>query len=497
MIRILILMAAANWSEAAKALSSAKKNAAQAERLSYGLCLGNQPDEDEQAEMHALGAVMYLVDPAADGWLAAEKLWQGENYVLMGTPDMEFDRQWDRVLLDSMKWCCKHANNDWCVLTGYLPRRADPVDAVTPVAAECIDRRGRLYLKRGTPLRYAVHPLVSAFVHPGFCFAPSAFYRMMAEAEQPMFLAAYLSDWALYTLHKPVIRLRSDVEEAIQPINVSCCGEVERIERFEKRFDIHFAEKRLGSMARCGIFSHDLTFESRVPLMVRLQEMLRSFCMKDRSLMPLCTTAWLNVGGAALDEIRMQAFQRLAGMKNLTLMSYVDRENAVRVERVEPNIREFQPRHGLDVPMEAIRSDELEYIRLSKAFMLAQCRQQDLEFSHYVWLNFDYLKYPVYKGVSLDWSTVCDGCINVAIVDGQLDLSMIVVPEECVERLCRELSTICNRQWRNGEPLPTEQQAWTELYNMHSEWFHVHYLPGENELLSLTMPLRGEEYNTK
>lgn len=495
MTRILLLMAAADWASAAEALRNARETAAHPESLTYGLSLDVQPDEGEQAEMHALGAVMYLA-PGHDAWTDMDQLWQGEPYVLLGVPEMRFGKRWDHQLLQSMRWCCKASEHDDCVLTGYLPRETDPVDAVSPVAAERIDRRGRLCFTKGTPLRYALHPQVSAFLHPDFCFAPSAFFRMMKEAEAPLFLEAYMTGWELYTLHKPLIHLLGGVEDELAPVNVSCCQEMEGIARFETRFGVHFAQRRLGGMAKCGIFNPDLTFDSRVPIGVRVQELLRGIG-SSKQASPLCVTAWLTVQGHPLSAAHMQRFRRMAAMKNLPLISFVDRESAAKVERSHPEIQEFQPRHGLDVPVEAIVSDEQTYVRLSKPFMLAQCRQQSLRYSHYVWLNFDYMRYPVYEGETLDWHNVCDDCINIGMVDHQLDLSMIVVPEERVEPLCREISMICNRNWQRGNPLPTEQEVWIELYGMHGEWFHVHQLPGSHELLSLTMPLRGEEINTK
>ena len=60
MDRILILMTAEDFLDAQTALYSAKENASDATLLSYGLMLENEPDEESQALMAALGRVQFL-----------------------------------------------------------------------------------------------------------------------------------------------------------------------------------------------------------------------------------------------------------------------------------------------------------------------------------------------------------------------------------------------------------------------------------------------------
>lgn len=216
MARILLVLSANDWAEASRCLESARSNAADAAHLTFGLSLEQQPGEEEKEQMHDLGTSLFLV-PGLTPWQDMELLWQGEGCVLAGHAAMRFSRNWDRTLMQALHWCQKNGSHR-CALTGYLPRRVDPVDAVYPVAVAKIDRRMQIYFRRGTPLRYAVHPVPSAFLNPDFCFAPATFFRTMARNEGPRFLAAYKEHWDIYTLHRPVIHMLWDNE--IQPASL-------------------------------------------------------------------------------------------------------------------------------------------------------------------------------------------------------------------------------------------------------------------------------------
>ena len=104
MERILLLMAATGAAEAEAALQSALDNALAPKRLSFGLSLLREPDEIEAAALRRLGACQ-LMAPAADPWLDFAELWQGEGFLLIGSPDMRFVRHWDMLLLRELRAC--------------------------------------------------------------------------------------------------------------------------------------------------------------------------------------------------------------------------------------------------------------------------------------------------------------------------------------------------------------------------------------------------------
>ena len=494
MDRILILMAADCYQDADRALRSARDNAAAPQRLSYGILLREEPDEDTLREMQALGTVLFLA-PADGPWQAVTTLWQGEGFVLLGHPAMRFSRHWDMGLLSALRRC--HTEEPMsAVLTGFPPTPADPVDAVSPVAAEGFDEAGRLCLRKGTPLRYAKEPLLSAFLNPTFCFAPSGFFQDMATEEEPLFLAAFRRKWTLFTLHKPLIHLSWDCPPTPCAIPVEE-GRASGLSRFGLKFSMKLESRQLSAMARTGVFTADLTFPTHVPVMVRLQEALREMANRRSGLNPLCVTAYLTLPtpGESLPEEEMSCFSRLAALRSLALLCFADGDVARRLMPIMPNVLEYKRRYGLPLQMEIRPADAMNFLQLSKPFMLAQGREKFLSHSHYAWIDFGYLRYPVYERASLDWEALCTDKIVLATVNQQPDTSMIVVPEHMLGDLCQEVLSRCEAALSQRHALPREAELWHELLHDRPDWFSPVELPARRALLDLTMMSREEEFH--
>ena len=493
MTRILMLLEAETWSEAADCLDSAVLNASEPEQLSFGLSLRTPPTEEERAAMDLFSPRLSLVS-GLTAWSGIDPVWQGESHVLAAHPAMRFSRRWDRSLLRALGWCQK-ASGFSSLLTGLLPRDVDPVDAVCSVCATAIDRRLDLHFDRGTPLRYARHPVPGAFINPDFCFAPAAFFRAVAGTELPLFLAAGAAKWEIYTLNRPVIHILWENElprESLKPHLDS-----EALRRFEIRNRFQVRDRELPARLRAGVMTWDLGFETKVPAMVRMQEALRTLDSRTSPCTPLCVTFWLSVPGERLDEQRMACFRRLSSLQNLPLQCYTDPPNAQALSLNHGNVTEYRHHYGLQVPKEIMRQDLLNYTHLCKPFLLARTRQRELRYSHYIWLDFDYLRYPVYEKSAMDWQTVCRDRIMMALVDGRPEPSMFSVPEDRLEPLCREIDGLIRHDLSLSLPLPQEKDLWVRLMTAHPDWFEVATLPGRRELLALTMTGRGEEYHTE
>ena len=397
MERILLLMTAAGWPDAAEAVRSARENAAAPERLTFGLSLREEPDEEGLTAMQAAGGVQFLC-PGTDAWSEVEMLWRGEGFILMGHPAMRFTRHWDMHLLHALRRCRREGWNA-CVLTGYLPRPADPIDAVYPVAAEGFDAEGRLCFHRGTALRYAVSPLRSAFIHPDFCFASAGFFREMAREGEahpasPLFLRAHRCKWEAYTLHRPLMQMKWDFPLPTVRVDTDEENQQGSLTRFEKRFSLRFREQKLSAMARQGVFTADLSFPVQPSAAVRLQEAAREVRSRRSRVNPLCVTAFLSHPQPedSLKEEYMSWFARLARLKNLALLAYADGPSVRQLTAIHPNVLEYKRRYGLPVEEDVPASQALDYVRLCKPFLLAQSREKMLGHSHYIWLDFGYLR---------------------------------------------------------------------------------------------------------
>ncbi len=490
MERILVVMRALSWQDAAPAMYDAKAAANASERLSFGLMLEEPLAPEDLEDFYALGSAQWAQGDMTI-WQAVNVLWQGETYVLAAQPDMLFDQDWDKHLLDMLAYC-RSQGHAQCALTGYPPCEADVVDAMAPVAMNRMDENRILSYHPGTPLRYASHPIRSAFFNPYFCFAPAGLFREAQTWEQPFFLAAYRRRWHLYTACRPVVRVSSEM--SIPSDDVRHLTE-EETATFECRFSLSLTRPEPSPMAQCGIFEPELAPPARIPLRVAAQEALRG--LRGSKTSPLCVTAWLKLPEVPLDESRMVPFRRLCALKNLPLLCFADHESAPRILLSHPNVLEFKRRYGPSISDEVLMQDLPGYVRLCKTFLLAQAREKFMTHSHYIWMDFDYLTYPVYERASLAWDAVCGDRITVAMVDGHVDAGMAVVPEERLEPLCREIAARCAISLKDGGSLPDEGLLWDALCRDHPDWFQTFPRPRKAQLLSLALTPRGVEWGTK
>lgn len=484
MNRILVLMTADDYAAADSALQSAKAMARHPEALRWGVGLLQEPDKEQQKAMRRLGMVQFYY-ASTDSWKSMPALYRSEEYILMGHPGMRFARGWDAALLQTLRRLQAEGQLQ-TVLTGWLPLTHDLVDAVCPVAAEGFDKQGRLCFQRGAPLRYAAACQRSAFIHPFFCFGPAAFFGEMVQRHGPLFLRAHDGEWQAYTLHRPLIR--QAWETPIPPSNVAEAARSgdRALRRFEQRWGLRLDQQQLTARARQGIFTGDRRFPVRIPLRVRLQERVRALKMGKCHAEPLCVTAYIPLDQPPnLPEEYLGWFDHLRALRQMPLLCYAEGESLRRLNALHARVREHKPRYGLPMKVKKGQTEPQNLFKLSKPFLLGTSRDKLLTYSHYVWIDAGYLRYPMYAHTYLDWDALCTDRIVLAAVAETPDLSMFVVPEALVQPLCDLMADHCKQTLKRTGHLPEETALWTKLIHERPEWFDVYDMPCERSLLTL------------
>ena len=476
MDRILILMSALDFADAQTALYSARENAANPAVLSFGVTLENEPDEEAHALMAALGNIQFLC-PEEDAWRSMPELWQGESHVLMAHPAMRFTKGWDKALLRELRRC-PNADKAMNVLTGCLPVREDPYDAVCPVGADAFTVEGELTFRHGTPLKYTTSLERGPFLHPDFAFAPAGFFRLMAEeSADPRFLRAFEGGWHLYALTKPVIRLVWDIPVPacrVSPEHPLC-------EDFAQVFGVDFRTGSLSAQSRRGMISEELNFRMKVPFPVRVQERYRLWQQgrqqaAGKAPQPLCVTLCTQ----DMPEETLRWLRRLADLRNLPLLAYADPMQLRKITDFLPNVLEFKARYMMDLPVDAPQLLQ----KLSKAAILAKARDRELTHSHYIWLDADCVQVPLYEGTVFRFKQVCTDKIMLAMVNGEPDPTMFVVPDKLILTLAREMEARCLTYLNQRGDLPTETELWQLMLREHPDWFQLVVLPVQRQLFT-------------
>ncbi len=516
MDRILILMASESFADARTALYSALENAKKPGRLSFGLTLLEEPDADENDLMAALGRVQFLC-PADDAWAAMPQLWQGEGHVLMAHPAMRFTRGWDTSLMKQLRACYPRKPKAppvvdrlraWAdpesaealgeqmpirkggeeetasetpvqpVLTGYLPVRDDPLDAVCPVAADTLGATGELSFRHGVPLRYVTRSPRGPFLHPHFCFGPAGFFRAMAEAEEPMFLHAFREGWALYAPVSPVIRMVYTAQ--VPPVVLGAQSDL--YDDFRETFGVDVPGVSLSPQSRRGMMNANVDFRLKVPAAVKLRHALSGWQQERQQQAgkvpaPQCVTMYT----AQMPEETQRWLKRLAALQNLPLTAYVDPLKVREITEFLPNVRELKPRYLPEYP-DALPE---EVFALSKTALMVNARDRELAPSHTVWMDPDCVQYPLYGGTVFRWEEVCTDRIVMAMVDGRPDPTMFAVPEKLLLALAREFEARCLTCRSQRGAYPAEQDVWALLIREHPDWFQLIVMPVARQLFTL------------
>lgn len=486
MDRILLVMAAQEGREASEALRSALASADAPGSLSVGLLT------DSVRGLPAMETVAALrTAPYADPWREGIGLWEGETWILLGAPEMRFERHWDRFLLrQAARWETRSQMGP--VFTGCLPAEADAIHAVSPVAAARFDWQGRLEQTPGVPLRYAVESEPGALIHPRFCFAKAGFFRAAAAADCDPFWTAFRGRWAVMTLSRPVIRLTRDDP---LPTVLAPAEDRDGRQRFARHFGIDFDRQTLSPQAAEGVWNPELAAPAKVPLRVRVQEGLRSLDNVRSKLTPLAVTCRLGMPEREdAEAVELARFRRLASLRNVPLLCFADRVSRSRTEKLCPRTAEYQPRYAMPTALPLDNRDKALYLRLSAPFLLAAAREMENGHSHYVWMDADVLRYPVYARAAVDWQVICGDRVTLARVDGRPDLSCFTVPEPLVLGLCRDVQRICAGTVRETEALPPAEEVWEALIAADPDRFEVVDLPAPRELFGLTMVNKEEEW---
>ena len=491
MERILLLMAAPSYLDAEPAVLSAAQQAASAQRLTFGLCLAEEPDEESLQRMRGVSGLRYLA-PWQDAWHATEALWQGETFILIANTGLRFASKWDIGLIHAWRKA-PLAEPDKALLSGCLPEPADPVDAVRPIGVDGFDEGGDLIPRKGTPLRYAEKPQRALLLSPGFCFGPAAFFRAAEHSGDAPWITALREGWQPMTLHRPLLRQNGPYELPPFPCPQAFAEEMELGTQYGVHADTREAEAR----ARTGLFSTDLSYPMRPPAAVRAQEAAKAQA-RVRAV-PLMVTAMLPhlMGHEPTPEETMHDFAMLCSIKALPLVAFGDTAHLRWMEPLLANTVEFKKRYGLRLPEKLADQPPERLMPLSKAALLAQARERQLNHTHYGWLDPDALRWPVAPFASLQWDAVCTDAIVLAIVDGKPDTTAVIVPENYVLPLRETMAEQCRAAlWGTGA-LPEETELWRDTMKLHPDWFRPVELPEERRLLSLILTARGEEFHTE
>ena len=123
----------------------------------------------------------------------------------------------------------------------------------------------------------------------------------------------------------------------------------------------------------------------------------------------------------------------------------------------------------------------------SKFLLLQRTQRSYPGFTHFVWLNIDILPHPICPQAQPDFSALMDDRLHLGWVDGQPDLSMMVVPAKMLQSLVRKVNSITQVDTVLKRTLD-EPSLLRRILAQRPEWFTLHPMPANGLLFVSCFP---------
>ena len=248
---------------------------------------------------------------------------------------------------------------------------------------------------------------------------------------------------------------------------------------FEEGAGISLNKREAGAKAYLGVYTPDGRYTVQLPLAEGLRQLILRRHEADAGRVMLATALGRHAPHMPLN-VHLTMFENLAELKRLSLCCYCPPEFVRRLQMILPNT------YGRQEGAESLLSygDEGAFSRC-KPYFIAEAARQFPAFSHYGYIEMDYLKHPVHPSAVFVWGALTDDKIHLAQVNGVVDAGLVVVPRGKVEWLLATASVLSP----DAALGPGDTGLFKCLADTYPDAFVLHPMEKRHMLLSLCQPL--------
>ncbi len=459
-------------------LRDAVKKAEWPGRLAFGICPFENTDPAPFFKAAGLAACRLMTGDGLSlkaAWQTVYGLYGGQDYALQVTPEALFLEAWDRSLLASFH----EAAAEKPLLTGALT-----IDATNrAVAVQGFLQNGLLQTAPGMKVQNARKPPRSFFLSPDFVFGPGEWMRAARENDWDgtgvlsLSLPAFVNGFKAFVPNIKSIGSLSPPafwEESIPQ------GDLKAIlAEFEEDGGIFFEKREADLNARLGIYTPD----GRYPVQLSLADGLRQMILRRKETpiaRVMLATALGKYAPRLPMDVHLTLFENMAELKRLSLCCYCPQDKVRLLLKILPNT--YARQEGED-GLPAYGSEDV-FLR-SKPYFIAEASYQFPSHTHYGWIDMDYIKHPIPPTAVFVWEALADDKIHLALVDGEVDTGLVVVPREKIGWLL-ETASVLNPAPEMGQGDAGLFKCMVETY---PDAFTLHPMEKKHMLLSICQPL--------
>lgn len=419
-----------------------------------------------------------------EGFSGAMKSDAGYTLCLMG--EYDFQPRWDQEFLRRFGKLSQRG----ALMTGMIGAAEEPLppQPYLPGLSERFGAEGTR-LVRGLPLVQSAAPPPTLAVNPTLLFARTETFRRMDLRPDTLSFAAYGEGIPVYALDRaalwPLRREEAGVLRRPLPESTpaATAARFEQLAGFRREEN---GEKRSDLRAQWGLFQQEGAYAQTLPAGLKWEQRgKRLLSSGNKRRQPLLTTCFIDLPRRRKPvQSYLLRFRFLAALRETPLYLYVGGAEERGLRSAFPNARGYPdasllPRRYLSEGM-----TKEEWMRRNKIFLLEKTSDQHPDYDYLAWVNIDALKVPVCPEVEPDFSSMMDGRVHLATVEGRPDLSFVLVPRELVRVLRRQTEdlTQLDAELKRGF---SEEALWERLYRKTPERFCLHPMP-RRRLLFLT-----------
>ncbi len=459
-------------------LRDAVKKAEWPGRLAFGICPKENTDPAPFFKAAGLAACRLMTGEGLSlkaAWQTVYSMYGDQEYALQVTPEAFFLEDWDRSLLASFH----EAAAEKPLLTGALSLDAAP----RALAVRGFHQNGLLQTAPGMKVLNALKPVRSFFLSPGFVFGQGEWMRAARDNDWggtgvlSLTLPAFGSGFKVFVPHLKSIgglTAPSFPEESLPP------GDLKTIlTEFEEDGGVFLESREADLNARLGIYTPDGRYSVQLPLADGLRQLILR--RKETPIARvMLTTALGKFEPRTPQDVHLTLFKNMAELKRLSLCCYCPQDKARLLLKILPNT--YARQEGED-GLPAYGSEEA-FLR-SKPYFIAEASYQFPSHTHYGWIDMDYVKHPVPPSAVFLWDALADNKIHLALVDGEVDTGLVVVPREKIGWLL-ETASVLNPAPEMG---PQDAGLFKCMADTYPDAFSLHPMEKKHMLLSLCQPL--------
>ena len=389
--------------------------------------LGEKEESLVDAAAPAACKVEYL--PGLSPGKALRKLYKAtkkEKYALQVIGQAVFEPHWDSLLKEMV-----NEPKEKNAVFSYIPQEEE----CYALGLKAFGQEGEAFFQKGIRASSFFRPVEGLFALPNLLFGRGSWVqkalvdRWNMEDVFLLSLSIFASGYLMYTANHcictPLVTDDDLKSENLAPD----AGALKRIgeetwQAFMKKTELEKEAKTPSLKAFMGLGVSYRPYEVQVSLAEAINQYRGAKKQGESPIRPMFVTAWKEGKEPLQNQVQLEYFYCLSRLEYFPLTAYGPKRQLKTMQHILPN----------SFPMDESKLNYGQNPFLGKELnlFLLKAREQFPLYSHYGWVEMDYLQYSLYPKQAFTWQNLADDKIHIGVKNGQVDGQLFILPAQKV-----------------------------------------------------------------